>query len=300
MKIDNIKNYTLMFFAMLFWGASFVFIKIAYKYIGPITLIFTRLLIASMALLLIYIFNKKREKIDPKDYLHFFLMGFTEPFLYFIGEGYGMQYVSSTHASVIIATIPVFAMLASYIFYKERISTTNKLGVFISFLGIVIMIGLDLFKEKGSFLGITLMFFAVSAAVANSLLVFKLGNKYSSLTIITMQNIVGVLLFLPLFILLESTSITFEILNIELIRSVLFLAIFPSVLSFVLYISVLKKIGVTKTSVFSNIIPIITGVIAFILLGSVFQLREIIGIIIVITGLFLSQRESINKKKATA
>lgn len=289
MKIENVKNYTLMLFAMLFWGASFVFIKIAYKYIGPITLIFSRLVIASSALFIIYLLNKKRERIDSKDYLIFFFMGFAEPFLYFIGEGYGMKYVSSTHASVIIATIPVFSMLAAFIFYKEKISTSNKFGVLVSFLGIVIMIGKDVLLEKGSFLGISLMFFAVFAAVANSLLIFKLGNKYSSLTIITMQNIVGAFLFLPLFLILEVQSISLESINLELLTSVLFLAIFPSVLSFVFYISVLKKIGVTKTSAFSNIIPIITGIIAFILLGSRFQLQEVIGIVIVILGLFLTQ-----------
>lgn len=296
MRIDDVKNYTLMFFAMLFWGASFVFIKIAYNYIGPITLIFSRLVIASSALFIIYILNKKREQIDSKDYLNFFLMGFAEPFLYFIGEGYGMKYVSSTHASVIIATIPVFTMLSALIFYKEKISNSNKLGVLISFLGIVIMIGKDVFMEKGSFLGICLMFFAVFAAVANSLLIFKLGNKYSSLTIITMQNIVGAFLFLPLFFILEVNSFPINSMNFELIFSVLFLAIFPSVLSFVFYISVLKKIGVTKTSAFSNMIPIITGIIAFVLLGSRFNVQEVIGIVIVISGLYLTQSKIKMKK----
>ncbi|MBN2617421.1 MAG: DMT family transporter [Spirochaetales bacterium] len=284
------KNYILMFFAMLFWGASFVFIKVIYKYVGPVTMIFFRLVIASVILILIYIFNQKREKIDKKHLSIFFLSGFTEPFLYFIGEGYGMKYVSSTHASVIIATIPIFAMLASGFFYKEKISRINAFGVFISFVGIVVMIGSSVLKDKGSLLGIGLMFFAVFSAVANSLLIFKLGNRYSSLTIITMQNLIGALLFLPMFILLESGGISSSILNFEFIGSLLFLAIFPSVISFVLYISVLKKIGVTKTGAFSNLIPIVTGFISFLLLGSMFSVREIIGIIVVICGLFLTQR----------
>lgn len=293
----NAKNYTLMSVAMLFWGASFVFIKIVYKYTGPITMIFSRLIIASTALLLIYIFNKNRESVDKKDYYIFFFMGFTEPFLYFIGEGYGMKYVSSTHGSVIIATIPVFAMLASIIIYKEKISRINIVGSILSFTGIIIMIGGEVLKEKGSLPGIALMFFAVFAAVANSLLICKLGNKYSSLTIITMQNLIGGLLFLPLFILLEVKNISMELINSEFILSILFLAIFPSVLSFLLYISVLKKIGVTKTSAFSNIIPIITGIISFFILGSRFQVREIIGIIIVISGLYLTQGNSESKEQ---
>ncbi|MGL1890463.1 MAG: DMT family transporter [Spirochaetaceae bacterium] len=290
MPNSTTKNYILMLFAMLFWGASFVFIKIVYKYTGPITMIFGRLIIASTALMFIYVLNKNREKIQQKDYLTFFLMGFTEPFLYFIGEGYGMKYISSTHASVIIATIPVFAMLASMIFYRERVSKVNITGVFISFTGIIIMIGLDVINQKGSMIGIILMFFAVFAAVANSLLIVKLGNSYSSLTIISIQNLVGTILFLPLFLTLEVKDISLDLLNNEFILAMLFLAIFPSVLSFLLYISVLKKIGVTKTSAFSNTIPIITGIISFLMLGTSFSIREVIGIFIVVTGLFLTQR----------
>lgn len=290
MGSSHIKNYILMTFAVLFWGASFVFIKIVYKYVGPITMIFSRLVIATTLLLLIHLFNKKREGVEKKDYLTFFFMGFTEPFLYFIGEGYGMKYVSSTHASVIIATIPVFAMLAAVVLYKEKISRTNILGVIISFSGIVVMIGLKILQEKGSIIGLLLMFLAVIAAVTNSLIIYRLGNRYSSLTIITMQNLVGALLFLPLFFLLEFNSINVDTFNMEFWSSILFLAIFPSVISFLLYISTLKKIGITKTSAFSNMIPIITGIISFIMLGSRFSPREVLGIIIVIFGLFLTQR----------
>lgn len=286
------KNYILMSLAMLFWGASFVFIKVVYKYAGPITMIFSRLIIASAVLFLIYIFNKKRQIIAKKDYPLLFLMGFTEPFIYFIGEGYGLKYVSPTHGAVIIATIPIFAMLASIIVYKERVTVVNIAGIIISFTGIVLMIGLEGLLEKGSLLGFSLMFLAVFAAVINSMIIFKLGDKYSSLTIITVQNIVGTALFLPLFLILEAGSVNSNMLNMEFILSILFLALFPSVLSFILYISVLKQIGVTKTGAFSNVIPVVTGVISFLFLGSRFSLTEVLGILLVILGLFFTQKRT--------
>ncbi len=287
------KNYLKMLIAMVFWGASFVFIKITYKYIGPVSMIFSRLVIATTIL---FILNKIlfKSTIDKKDIKTFLLLGCLEPFLYFIGEGYGLKYVSSTQASVIIATIPIFAMISSMIFYKERVGRMNIVGVLISFIGVLIMIGLSDLLDKGRLLGLILMFLAVFAAVGNSLVLVKLGKKYSSFTIITYQNLIGALLFLPLFIILEFKNIDLSLFNSELIIAILFLSIFPSVLSFLLYISVLKKIGVTKTAVFSNLIPIFTGILSFILLGDRFVSREIIGIIIVIIGLFLSQRN--NKK----
>lgn len=283
------KNYLKMFLAMIFWGASFVFIKIVFDYVGPVTMILFRLIIASSLLIIIDRVWFK-SKIDRSDYSTFFILGFTEPFLYFIGEGYGLQYVTSTQGSVIIATIPVFAMLFSVILYKERVGPVNILGVIISFLGVLTMIGIKGLLDKGQLIGILLMFLAVFAAVFNSLILVKLGKKYSSFTIITYQNLVGCLLFIPLFFILEFGALSLDILNLRLILSLFFLAIFPSVISFLLYISTLKKLGVTKTSVFSNLIPIITGGLSILLLGDELSIREILGIVIVISGLFLSQK----------
>lgn len=280
-----------MFLAMIFWGASFVYIKVCYKFIGPVTMIFFRLVIASTLLLII---NKLvfKAKVRKEDYKLFFLLGFTEPFLYFIGEGYGLKFITSTQASVIIATIPLFAMIAAVFIYKEKLTKLNITGVIVSFGGILLLIGKEGLKDSTATIGFILMFIAVFAAVANSLIIFKLGNKYSSFTIITFQNLVGAVLFLPLFLILEFNSISWQIANMELILSILFLAIFPSVISFLLYISVLKKIGVARTSVFSNLIPIITGFLAFFMLGEKFTTLEILGIVIVVLGLFLSQQRS--------
>ena len=279
-------------FAMLFWAASFVFVKIVYQYLGPISTIFIRLIISGSLLMLFYALNKNREKIYKKDFLLLFLLGFTEPFLYFIGEGFGMKYITATHASVIVATIPIFAMISSALLYKEKVSVINKLGVIVSFLGIILMIGIKGLLAPGSAIGFALMFFAVFAAVSNSLLIFKLGNRYSSLTIITVQNVVGALLFLPLFFIFEPKGFSFTTFNFELIGSIIFLSIFPSVISFVLFISVLKEIGITKASAFTNLIPVLTGIISFILLGTRFSIIEILGIGFVIVGLFLSQKRN--------
>ncbi len=289
MESKSLRNYFLITLAMTFWSSGFVFTKIVYKYTGPITTIFLRMLLSSSILLILFLCNKKRDKIERKDIKIFILMGFFEPFLYFIGEGYGLKYISTTYASVIVATIPIFSMLAAVLIYKEKVTKLNVFGVLISFIGIFVMIGLDNFKESGSIIGILLMFFAVLAAVSNSMLLVKLGNRYKSITIITFQNLVGALLFLPLFLILEIKSINLNILNAEFFLSIIYLSTCSSVISFVIYFSLIKKLGITKVSAFSNLIPVLTAIISFILLGTRTTATEILGIIIVITGLFFTQ-----------
>ena len=74
------------------------------------------------------------------DRKYFFLLALFEPFLYFLGESFGLTYVSSTVGSVIISTIPVFAVIFAWVFYRERLKLINYVGVIVSFLGVLIFI----------------------------------------------------------------------------------------------------------------------------------------------------------------
>jgi len=121
--------------SMIFWSFSFVWIKIVYEAYGPLTTILFRLLISSSLMLIFTLLTKKLQNIRTGDLKFFLLLAFFEPFLYFMGESYGLMYVSSTVASVIVATIPLFAPIAAWYFYKEKLSRTNLYGLVITFFG---------------------------------------------------------------------------------------------------------------------------------------------------------------------
>jgi drug/metabolite transporter (DMT)-like permease len=72
------------------------------------------------------------------------------------------------------------------------------------------------------------------------------------------------------------------------------LAIFASVLAFVLFADVVRKIGIAKTNVFVNLIPVFTAVFSWMLLGQHLTFNQWIGIAVVVSGLFVSQ---ISRKK---
>ena len=153
---------------MFFWGMSFIWFKIVNQYYHPITIIFIRLVISSIILFTSYKIINKPDKIDRADYKYFFIAFLCQPFFYFLGESFGLSMVSSTIASIIISSIPVFAPIVGFIFLRERISLLNILGIFISFVGIAVMI----LKKDMSFsaepIGILLLFFAImSAKVSN-------------------------------------------------------------------------------------------------------------------------------------
>ena len=187
--------------AMCFWAFSFIWYKQAFLQLTPIPLVFIRLLVASAFLGLIIVISGKWEKIKRKDLKLFALMSFFEPFLYFICESYGMTMVSSTTGSVIIAFIPLLTPFAALVLLKEKINWFNITGIIIGFAGVILVITDRSFRLDAPAPGIILMFMAVMSVVSYSGIIVYLAKNYRPLTIIFMQNIIGSLMFIPLFVI---------------------------------------------------------------------------------------------------
>lgn len=276
--------------AMLFFGMSFIWTKVLLNYYGPITIIFIRLFI-SVLLLTIFIFSHRKIKIHKTDFKYFFILALFEPFLYFLGENYGVRHVSPTVASIIISTIPVITPIFSYFILKETLSKYNILGLFISFAGVITVLTAKNSTLVYNTTGIILLLLSVLAAIGYSIIAKNLTGRYSSVDIVYVQNAIGIFYFLPFFLSLEGSDLFQTTLNLEIINAFLQLSVFASTLAFILMTTSIRKLGVNKTNVFVNLIPVATALFSFIFFGKLLSMQEILGIIIVISGLFLAQKK---------
>jgi len=290
LKKVNIPVHFYALTAMVFWGLSFIWSSLLLKYYQPITIIFFRLIFSSCFLFVIIRFFWTSEKIIKKDFPLIFLSAIFNPFLYFLGENYGLKFSSPTIASVIIATIPVFSPLVAYLLVKEKLAFINLVGIGISFGGVFLILVYKGNFFETNFLGILFLFGAVLSALFYSVLLKKLIIKYSAVVLIAYQNFIGIFLFLPLFLIFEVRSITSIQLNLEIISSFLLLAILASSLSFVFYAHSVKLLGISKTNIFSNLIPVFTAFFSFIFSLELFTIQKIIGIMLVIGGVYLSEK----------
>jgi drug/metabolite transporter (DMT)-like permease len=280
---------------MLFWGLSFVWFKIVIKYYEPVTIIFLRLLISGSLLMLFLIITGKFERIHRKDVKWFFALAFTQPLCYFLGESFGLKLVSSTIASVIISTIPVFSPIVAYYTIREKFSGYSLAGILISFAGVMIMILRKDFSLSAAPFGIALLFFAVFSALFYAVIIRKFSFRYSPLTIITAQNVIGIFYFLPLFLVLDFSHFITVKPTVELISALLQLSVFASIFAYMLYISVLREFGVTKANVFTNLIPIFTAIASWIILGEILTIIKVTGMIVVISGVIVSQWKELSR-----
>ena len=275
--------------SMVFWSFSFVWVKVVYEAYGPLTTVLFRLLISSGLLLIFTVATHKLQKIQPGDLKFFVLLAFFEPFLYFMGESYGLKYVSSTVASVIVATIPLFSPIAAWYFYKEKLGLTNLFGLIITFFGVSLVVLDTSFNFTASPLGVSLEFFAVFGAIGYASVLKGISHRYNTFSIITYQNIIGATLFLPFWLGLEMNDFLQIPFDAKAFWAIVKLAIFASTFAFILFTYSVRTLGINKSNTFINVIPICVAIFAYLILGDKLNFHQMIGIAIVISGLFLAQ-----------
>ncbi len=276
--------------AMLFWGMSFIWTSGLLEFYQPVTIIFIRLLISSAFLFLLMIVSGRFERIRREDLWLLLGSAVFNPFLYFLGENFGVKFTSATVSSVIIATIPVFSPVIAWLTFREKISRLNIFGIFVSFSGVAVMLVSRDLSFSGEGKGVLALFGAVMSSLVFSVFLKKLTQKYSPVTLVAWQNIIGALLFFPLFLIFERNGIKAVRLNYHIISSFLFLSVFASSLAFVFFAKTVKEIGISKANIYSNLIPVFTAFFSFFLISEPFTAQKIAGIILVIGGVYLSER----------
>lgn len=293
----SFKLYASIVLAMVFWSFSFIWTRVAIQSFPPMTLITLRLLIASV---LLYVVTKASGRFQPlrrKDIKMFVLLAFFEPFLYYVGETFGLTMVESTLAAVIVSTIPLFAPVLAFFILRERISWANILGIMVSLVGVFFVI----YEPGGGFQanpwGVALMFLAVFAAICYATTLRKISTHYSTLNVIFYQSLLGLAFFIPTFFLTDFPTIqTIRVTN-EALLALGMLSVFASVVAFVLFAGAVRQVGVTRTNVFVNLIPVFTAIFSWIILDEILTVGKWLGISVVVLGLFVSQWGKISFKK---
>lgn len=274
---------------MIFWSVSFIWTRVAIESFPPVTLVSLRLIIASVLLYIISKLIAKFQKIRKEDLKWFVLLAFFEPFMYYIGETYGLTMVESTMASVIVSTIPLFAPVLAYFILKEKIGRMNIAGILVSLMGVFLVI----YEPVGGFIsnpmGVALLFMAVFSAICYTTVLRKIPTYYSTINVILYQSLIGLGFFIPTFFLTDFKSIHTIHVSSQAIGALFMLAVFASVIAFVLFAGVVRKIGVAKTNVFVNLIPVFTAIFAWWFMDEILTWLKVMGILIVVSGLFVSQ-----------
>jgi drug/metabolite transporter (DMT)-like permease len=147
--------------------------------------------------------------------------------------------------------------------------------------------------------GILLAVLTVSMSVSYSVVLRRIPTRYSSLSIVFYVQSFALLLFIPLWGVVDGKEVVANMSEVlysgeQLLSSWLsvgYLAVFASVSAFVLFCYTVREIGVTRANVFNNVRPVFTALLVWILMDEVLPFWKLVGVLLIIVGLFISQRQ---------
>lgn len=286
------KGYIAIMLAVIPWGVSFLNTKIALQALEPMTLCFFRFLIALTLVGMVGLVTKKDLRIKKEDIKYFILAGGVGITIYFYFENNGVKYIEPAAASMILAALPIATIFAESIFDQRELNKKLILSGVVSLIGVLIIISSDLSLEglmAGDGLkGYLMMFAAIGAWIVYSLSTKLLFNKYSQFSIVFYQFFFGTILAIP-FVLLENNN--FELVTSTTILNIVLLGVFSSGVGFFAYNYAMKHLGVSKSSLFINFIPVVTIIASYFYYGSLIGIKQILGGVLIIVSVLMNKED---------
>jgi len=275
---------------VLFWGLSFVSSKtILNSGVPPMTMVCIRFVVATIILNLFLRRFDPGARLRKKDLLPLAVSGLFGVTVYFFFESRGIKLTSASHASLIIAVIPVVTVLAETVLFRTRITVLTGLGIALSVLGVVFVVNRPGSRAGGvSIVGDLFMFGACLSWVVYIVLSKNLHQRLSELAITAYQSLFGTAFLIPLALLEMRQWVPITLaagLNLA------YLAVFCSALANFLYIYALSALGPISVSPYVNLIPVVGVLGGVILLGETLVWSQIVGGAVILAGVLLVSRQ---------
>ena len=292
MKQHKTVIYIASVFAILLWGMSYLWTdQLISRNVPIFYFVFVRIFLAGVMLFLFNTASSRIKGIQRKDLPKFLALSFCEPFIYFICETFGLKETGSpTLSAIIIATIPIFSIFAGMLFFKEKISRLNVVGILMSLVGIVMVAKGNGTLGENFIWGIILLLVAVISEVGHASLTKSLSGTYSSQIIVMYQFLIGSVYLLPLFLWKGLDDFDpARYFSVDVWHPILCLSVLCSSLAFTLWVGTIKTLGVAKSSIFSALIPVVSALIAWLLGREMLSTNQWIGIGVSALGVIMSQ-----------
>lgn len=296
MENRNKAGHLCALLTIIIWGTTFISTKILLVDFQPVEILFFRFVMGLLALLIIY--PHRLKTTTKRQELTFALAGLCGICLYYLLENIALTYTMASNVGVIISVAPFFTAIMSHLFLKEE--GKLRANFFIGF--VVAMIGIFLISFNGSKLelnpvGDLLALLAAFVWACYSILTKKISS-YGYHTILTTRRVFfyGILFMIPTLFMFDFHLELSRFTNPVYLFNIIFLGLGTSALCFVSWNLAVKVLGAVKTSIYIYMVPVITVVTSTLILHEQITALSIIGTLLTLAGLFLSERKTMRKE----
>ncbi len=288
MRVRNLPGvYWSVFVALgLAWGSSYLFIAIAIRDLSPFTLVASRLAIGTAVLAAVMLATRRPLPREPRTYLDVAALAILNLVVPFSLTSWGQQSIDSGLASVLNATIPLFAVILAAFVLEERVSLADGAGLLIGFLGVVVLTGPSVLSGIGS-------------SVEGEIALLGSSLSYGAAVVFVRRRLDGVdpmgMAFLQVgfaFAMTAALAFGFEhplaaSWRPDTTVSIVALGVFASGLAYVGLFRLIETWGPTRTSTIAYLLPVVGVFLGWAVLGEKVDAGVLGGTALVVAGIAL-------------
>ena len=281
--------YALPMIAVLIWSLNITVTRYVAEFISPISISFYRWLIAFVLMSPFVLLSVWKYRTEIRQHAWQFAVLGACGMVFYQGLAYSAaHYTTATNMGIINAFTPIFTIFISMFILKEMPTRYAVIGGILSFLGLLYVMSqgnLQSLMHLAGHWGDLLMILAVFLYAFYGVFLKKWQIQMPLLTSLYVQIAFALLFHLPFVFVLG-----LDVINSQNVGSVLYAGVFPSIVAPLVWMMAVQYIGPNRTSIFMNVMPIATALIAYFWLNEAWTIYHTIGGVIILLGIALAQK----------
>jgi drug/metabolite transporter (DMT)-like permease len=282
-------QYAFPLLAIFIWAGNTVINKLAVGAIFPAEIGFYRWLLAG---LLFTPFMLKAvivhwPQIRP-NLGKIFVLGVLGMAVYQSLAYFAATLTTATNMGIILSLMPLMSLAMAIISLGQRLTAGALVGAVLSFAGVLVVVSsgsLGALLQHGLNMGDAMMLIATLAYAIYSTLLKKWQLRLPPLVLLYLQVLVAIVVLFPLYVASPKTGLTLQ--NIPL---VLYACLLASMVAPLAWMQAVQRLGPSRTTLFFNLLPLITALIAAVVLKEQLAMYHLVGGLLTLGGVILSER----------
>ena len=296
-----VNNFFLLIILSAIWGSAFFAIKVGLNNFSPTGVASLRLIIASIFLLFLFYIQKKHIIFTKEVIFLLIIIGIIGNFIPFYLISWAEQFIPSSTAGMLMAIGPIITLVMSHFLTKnEKFSLMKFISIIIGLIGVFFIFNINslnniLNNSSIDILAKLLVILAAFGYMLSNIIAYEKLNDIDSFSITTFATTFGAIFSLPFFVYdLSINDFNYDF-EINSVYAIIYLGIFPTAIAFQFRYYITKTSGPVFLSYVAYLIPVFAVIWGYILLSEKIGLQSLIGIFLILLGVYLGQNKLMSK-----
>ena len=287
---ENKRNYLLLASLILIWGSSFLLTDRSLLFFSPEEVVTYRLTIGALSMLLISLIYSKSLFVSFRSWFHFAIYAVVGNILPYLLISTGQMSITSGMAGLLMAVMPLVTLvLAHFLLSNDKLNIFKLIGFVFGISGVLFILSPSINNGSNSTIGILLVLAAACSYSINTIIAASLSSYDPIVTSTCVLILASVISFL---IWPETLNISFTEIPFLSGFSLILLGVLPTGIAAYIYFIIINSAGATFLANINYLIPVVAFFLGAILLGEEILLQNIIALIFIISGIFISRKNS--------